>query len=187
MKDPRKTFMDAGALKEGHFLLASGKHSGYYFQAQSALQHPSVARETGKALAEFWKNEEIETVVSLAVGGVLLGHETAKALETRHIFAERKKGEMGFHRGFSVRPGERVLIVEDVITTGGSVREVIGKLESSGADIKGIAALLKRGKAEFKHPLRALMEAEWEAYDPSGCPLCLKRLPLSTPGTKQFS
>ena len=135
----------------------------------------------------MWEGQGIRTAVSLAVGGIILGHEVAKALGARHIFVERKDGKLGLHRGFTLKRGEKVLIVEDVITTGGSVFEAVESVESQGAEITGIAAILKRGDADFGYPLRVLLEADWKKFTPSDCPLCREGMPLTAPGTKQSS
>ncbi|MFH1416174.1 MAG: orotate phosphoribosyltransferase [Elusimicrobiota bacterium] len=180
-----KILKETGAMKEGHFLLASGYHSEFYFQAQSLLQYPEYASDAGEQLAALWIDEEITTAVSLAIGGIVLGQEVARHLKVRHIFLERKQQTFSLERGFSVRPGERILLIEDVVTTGGSLKEAIPVLEETGAYIVGITSIVSRGNAEFRYPFKYLLSIDWPKYRPEECPLCAKQVPLYAPGTKQ--
>ncbi len=183
----KKLMQKTGALQKGHFLLASGLHSEYYFQAQALLENPEDASKTGSQVAALWKDEPIDCAVSLATGGIIIGHETARHLNVRHIFLERKKGVFTLKRNFKLSPGERILLVEDVITTGGSLKEAIKALEKYRPEIIGITSILSRGNANFNYPLKALKESRWPTYKPRKCPLCKKGIKLNAPGTKQSS
>ncbi|MDR6224762.1 orotate phosphoribosyltransferase [Desmospora profundinema] len=176
-----------GVLKEGHFLLSSGRHSGQYMQCAQLLQHPAEAEGAGQALARLFADLDVDVVVGPALGGVIIAHETARAAGVRCLFAERKEGKMTLRRGFSIQPGEKVLAIEDVVTTGGSVKEVVDLLESMGADIVGIGAIVDRsgGKAAFRHPFRALMNHTIQSYAPEECPLCDQGIPVIKPGSRE--
>ncbi|MCP4652664.1 MAG: orotate phosphoribosyltransferase [Candidatus Omnitrophica bacterium] len=174
-----------GAIKTGHFLLASGLHSENYFQAQSMLQYPEYASQTGKEIAALWKNENIDVVVSLAIGGIIIGQEIAKHLGVRHVFLERKNNIFSLERGFRLAPGEKILLAEDVITTGGSLKEIFPLLKKLETDIIGITSIVLRSNAEFSVPFKFLHKINWPAYNPEECPLCKKGIPLYVPGTKQ--
>jgi len=173
------------AIKEGHFKLASGNHSAYYFQAQSMLQYPDYASRAGSAIAELWKKENIQTVVSLAIGGIVIGQEVARYLGVRHIFLERKDSNFSLRRGFSLEKEERILLVEDVITTGGSLKEAIDIITPLGVVIAGITSIVVRGTPRFDHDFRYLHKIDWPKYAEAECPLCREGIPLQTPGTKQ--
>lgn len=175
-----------GVLKEGHFLLSSGRHSAQYMQCAQLLQYPNDAEQTGKALAGLFRHEKVDVVVGPALGGVIIAHEVARALGARCLFAERKDGKMELRRGFTIQPGERVLAIEDVVTTGGSVQEVVTLLEGMGAEIVGIGSIVDRsgGNTPFKYPYRALTAIHIESYAPGDCPLCKQGLPVVKPGSR---
>jgi orotate phosphoribosyltransferase len=181
-----EAILRTGVLKEGHFLLSSGRHSGKYMQCAALLQYPQDAGMAGKAIADLFQREKIDVVVGPALGGVIIAHEVARALNVRCIFAERKEGKMELRRGFSIKPNERVLVVEDVVTTGGSVKEVIELLKPLGADIVGVGAIVDRtgGENPFACPFRALTQIHIESYEPDHCPLCQKGLPVYKPGSR---
>ncbi|MEP6717813.1 MAG: orotate phosphoribosyltransferase, partial [bacterium] len=151
-------FRQTGALLEGHFLLTSGLHSAVYLQCALVLQHPCTAEEFGREIAAHFSAAEIQTVASPAIGGIVIGHEVARALGARFIWTERENGKMILRRGFSVSPGEKTLVVEDVVTTGGSTRETIAVLQGLGADVRGAASIIDRssGKAVVGVPRMAL-------------------------------
>ncbi len=174
-----------GAIKKGHFLLASGFHSQYYFQAQSLLQYPQYASIAGEEIAKLWTGREIDIIVSLAIGGIVLGQEVARHLGVRHVFLERKNKKLSLERGFKIHKGEKILLVEDVITTGGSLKEAIPLLKKYPAKITGITSMVLRGEVEFSCPLKYLVKINWQKYSPEFCPLCKQGIPLYTPGTKQ--
>ena len=181
----KEIFVAAGAIMEGHFLLTSGLHSPMYVEKFNVLQHPESTEKLCKALAEQFRNEKIQTVVGPMTGGILLAHEVGKALGTRAIFTERENGRMTFKRGFSLQPGERVLIVEDIVTTGGSVKEVIDVVRENGGVPVAVGMLVDRsgGKVSFGDvPYHALLHLDVVTYDPKDCPLCDKGTPMTKRG-----
>jgi len=164
----------AGAVLSGHFLLTSGKHSGTYIQCARLFERPEIAGRVCEALAQKLKNLGAELVASPAVGGIIMGYETARALGVPNIFFERQDGEMTLRRGFSVKEGAKVIVVEDVVTTGGSLLEVINKLQEMGADVVACAAVVDRsgGKASFPVPYVSLVSVDAQSFDADKCPLC---------------
>lgn len=182
-----KIFHDCGALLEGHFLLTSGLHSNRYIQCARVLQYPDIASTLGAELAAFFRDLRVNVVVGPAIGGILVAQEVARALKTRALFAEREQGVMALRRGFAVERGERVVVVEDVVTTGGSTREVIKVMEDYGAEVVGIGALVDRhtGALDFEVPFHALLRLEIATFSPESCPLCREGLPLVKPGSRQ--
>jgi orotate phosphoribosyltransferase len=173
-------------LLEGHFLLSSGRHSQKYMQCAKLLQHPMEAEQAGKALANQFDDFSIDVVVGPALGGVIIAHEVARALNVRCLFTERKEGKMELRRGFGLKPGENVLIVEDVITTGGSVKEVIAIVEELGANLVAVGSIIDRtgGTNPFSVPYRALLSLEIETWMPEECPLCQQGIPYIKPGSR---
>jgi len=183
-----KLFSDTGVLKTGHFLLTSGRHSEKYLQCAQLLQYPQATQKACHELAKNFKDMDIQTVISPAVGGILVSYEMARALGTRAIFAERENGEMALRRGFTLQPGERVLVVEDVVTTGGSVKEVINLVKSLGAEVVAVGVLVDRSgkKAEFGVKSFSLIDVEVESYLPEECPLCKQNIPIQKPGSRKL-
>ncbi len=181
-----EVFKETNVLQEGHFKLSSGLHSDRYLQCAQVLQHPVEAQKLAKALAEKFA-EEIDVVVGPALGGVTLSYAVGLALETRTIFTERKNGEMTLRRGFQLNPGEKVLIVDDVLTTGGSVKEVIDVISEFDIEIAGIATLVDRSgdEVEFSYPIKSLLEVDVKTYQPEECPLCKKGVEINKPGSKK--
>jgi orotate phosphoribosyltransferase len=179
-------FRACKALLEGHFLLSSGRHSDRYLQCALVLQHPWYAEQLAQAMAAQWRGAPVDLVVGPALGGIVIAHEVARCLGVRGIFAEREDGRMALRRGFSVAPGERVLIVENVITTGGSAVEVAELLQAHGATPVGIGTLVDRsgGAADLPVPMHALLEMEVVSYAPDACPLCADNVPLVKPGSR---
>ncbi len=179
-------FRRCGALLEGHFRLTSGLHSRGYLQCALVLQHPDHAAALGVALAERVRDLHVTTVLSPALGGIIIGHEVARALGARAVFAERQDGRLALRRGFTITAGERVLVVEDVITTGGSTRETIEVGRTAGAQVVGVAAIVDRGGAtsRFDVPFSALTEMALPTYAPEACPLCVEGTPVVKPGSK---
>ncbi|MFA5867593.1 MAG: orotate phosphoribosyltransferase [Actinomycetota bacterium] len=188
MKDNEilKLLKETGAVKSGHFKLSSGLHAGRYFQCALALADPAATEKIGRAIAEKYNRDSIDVVVSPAIGGLVLGFAVALAMGKKFIWAERAKGEMVFRRGFALDSGERVLIVEDVVTTGGSVAEVMRLAETAGAKIIGVACLINRGgKDEIAGvKLKALVTEVTEAYEPENCPLCRAGKSIEIPGSR---
>lgn len=177
---------NSGALLEGHFKLRSGLHSNRFFQAALLLQYPDKAEVTCAALAEHFRDQNVEVVISPAVGGLIVGQEVARALGVRAIFADKENGELVLKRGFAIRPGERVLVAEDVITRGGRVQQTIDLVRQHGGTVVGVAVIVDRssGEASFDVPHHALLALELETYEPDTCPLCAAKMPMDTPGSK---
>ncbi len=182
-------FKKTGALLSGHFLLTSGLHSPAYFQCAKVLQYPKYAQQLCGRLAEGFGDRRIELVIAPAIGGIVVACEVGRALDVRTIFAEREAGRMTLRRGFEIFPGEKALVVEDVITTGGSVQEVIEAVEANGGEIVGVGCLVDRsgGKARFNVPLDSLAQMEVVTYQPQQCPLCAKGIELAKPGSRKSS
>jgi len=181
------TFREAGALLEGHFLLTSGLHSPKYLQCALVLQDPARAERLARQLAATLAAERVACVVGPAIGGILVAYELARALGVRALFAERQDGRMTLRRGFALRPGERVVLAEDVVTTGGSLREVQDLVTAAGAEVVAVASLVDRTSGRdpgFGLPLRSLLVIDVPTYDPADCPLCRQGLPAVKPGSR---
>jgi len=197
----REIYEKYKALLNGHFLLSSGKHSEYYLQSARVLEHPEIAEKLANELAKQIKNAgiEVDTVCSPAIGGLLAGYELARALGVRFIFTERVKGLMSLRRGFEVSKGEKILICEDIITTGGSAMEAAREVEKRGAEVVAFAAIANRGvckrvngkserKSECKlpedKPFFALEDFDFEVYNPEECPMCKAGSTPVKPGSR---
>jgi len=180
-------FRETGALLEGHFVLSSGLHSAIYLQCALVLQHPREAEEFGRSIAAHFQDANIQTVASPAIGGLIIGHEVARALGARFIWTERQDGEMVLRRGFSVSPGERVLVVEDVVTTGGSTRETVTALQANGASVLAAASIIDRsaGKADVGVRRVALATLDVPSLDPVACEACKCGEPAVKPGSRK--
>jgi orotate phosphoribosyltransferase len=185
-EDVLHLFRQAGALLEGHFRLSSGLHSDRYLQSALVLQHPDFAEQLGRALAERTSHMQPTAVLSPALGGIVIGQEVGRALHVRALFAERQEGKLTLRRGFTLSPADRVLIIEDVITTGGSTRETIAVAEDTGARVIGAASIIDRGSdaARLNMPLQSLVKMEVPAYPPESCPLCAKGIAVIKPGSR---
>jgi len=181
----KELFVKAGALKEGHFRLTSGLHSAQYIDKFKILSKPVLAAPLLKEMAARWEDKNIDIVVGPAIGGIIIAYEIARQLGTEGIFLERKNGEMTFTRGFKIEPGQNVLVVEDVVTTGGSVTEVCEQVIKAGGIISGISILVDRsgGTVEFESETHALMTMELQVHEESTCPLCKEGVELLTPGS----
>jgi orotate phosphoribosyltransferase len=194
LSDTLDQFRKTNALLEGHFVLSSGLHSPMYLQCALALQDSmdavefgrEIAKQVIKAASDTWVSTGIDTVASPAIGGLIIGFAVAQALGTRFIWTERENGAMTLRRGFSVDKGERILIVEDVITTGGSTRECIAALKKYGANIIGAASIVDRssGKADVGVPRVSLVSLNVPSYDPTDCPLCVAGIEALKPGSR---
>ena len=180
-------FRQTGALLEGHFLLSSGLHSAVYLQCALVLQHPQTAEEFGREIATHFREAGIQTVASPAIGGIVIGHEVARALDARFIWTERENGKMILRRGFSVAPGEKILVVEDVVTTGGSTRETIAVLQGLRADVRGAASIIDRssGAADVGVPRIALATLDVPAVEPAVSEACLRGEQAIKPGSRK--
>jgi orotate phosphoribosyltransferase len=179
-------FRRSGALLEGHFRLSSGLHSTGYLQCALVLQYPSDAEALGRALAERVRRLRPTVVLSPALGGVVIGHEVGRALGVRAMFAERQDGVLTLRRGFMIAESDRVLVVEDVLTTGGSTRETMQVAIAAGGHVVGAASVVDRsgGAVRFDLPFEALLDVELPTYPPDACPLCAKGLPVLKPGSR---
>jgi len=187
-KEILNIFKECRALKEGHFLLSSGLHSGRYLQAASVLKYPDKAEVLCKELVKRLEDKDIDVVLSAAIGGIVLSYEVAKLLGARSIFAERQNGKMTLRRDFSIKSGENVLIVEDVFTTGKSVRELVDIVKKSNASLKAVAVLVDRSKKPVFKDLRfvSLLKLDIKTYEQKECPLCKKGLPIDKPGSRKI-
>ncbi|GAB4339226.1 MAG: orotate phosphoribosyltransferase [Calditrichia bacterium] len=184
-----QVFESTGALQQGHFLLTSGLHSGQYFQCALVLQHSHLLERFCYEIYEYFMEEEpIDTVIAPAVGGIVVAVELARRFKCRAIFAERVDGKMTLRRGFRIKPGEKVLICEDVVTTGGSVKEVLELVEEQGGWPIGIGVVVDRsgGELEFDVPLHAVVETKAVVYEPDKCPLCREGKQLVKPGSRNL-
>ncbi|MGI6225849.1 MAG: orotate phosphoribosyltransferase [Peptococcales bacterium] len=177
------------ALKTGHFKLTSGLHSEQYVQCALLLREPAIAEKVCKALALKFKDEAPEIVVGPAIGGIIAAYEVARSLDVPGIFAERENGKMTLRRGFSIEKGQKALVIEDVITTGGSSQEVVELLQSLGAEVLGVGSIIDRsgGKTKLTVPFKPLIKLEINTYEPEKCPLCAKGLEVVKPGSRQVS
>jgi orotate phosphoribosyltransferase len=180
-------FQQTGALLEGHFQLTSGMHSPRYLQCALVLQHPERAAWIGEQLAAHFRNEQVSAVVAPAIGGIIVAHEAARALGVRALFTERENGVMTLRRGFRLDEGERVLVVEDVVTTGGSTRETIDAVTRAGGVVVGAGSVVDRSGGAVDIGVRrvALLTLDVPAYDPSNCPLCREGTPAIKPGSRK--
>jgi orotate phosphoribosyltransferase len=187
----KEIFLKADAFLQGHFLLSSGLHSPYYLQCARVLQYPDYAETLCKELARRIRELKVDydLVIAPAIGGIIVSYETARHLGVRGIFAERVEGKLTLRRGFEIRPGERAVVVEDVVTTGKSTRETMEVVRAHGAQVVAVGSLVDRsgGKAEFGVPFTTLWRLEVPVYEPSVCPLCKEgKIPLVKPGSRNI-
>lgn len=177
---------ESGALLEGHFQLTSGRHSGAYVQCAQVLQYPWFVDECCTGLAELFHDTEVDVVIAPAMGGVLISYGVGRALKKRALFTERENGVMTLRRNFAIQPGEKALVVEDVVTTGKSVHEVIDVVRERGGVIVGVGSFIDRsgGKADFGTEFRALLKLDLESYLPEECPFCKDGVPVTKPGSR---
>jgi orotate phosphoribosyltransferase len=186
-------FRRSGALLEGHFRLTSGLHSSGYLQCALVLSHPEWAAMLGTALAERMRGVRATVVLSPALGGVIIGHEVARALGARALFAERQDGILTLRRGFTLSERDRVLVVEDVMTTGGSTKETMDVARAAGAQVVGAASIVNRSGAPMKFDsfvdvaVESLLDYSLPTYEPQDCPLCARGLPVVKPGSRQVA
>lgn len=180
---------EAGVLLEGHFLLTSGRHSNKYLQCAKIFRNTKYSEELCAALADKFSGEQIETVIGPAMGAVQMAYEVSRSLGCENFFTERgEDGKMTLRRGFSIREGQRILVVEDVVTTGGSVKEVIELVKAAGGTVVGVGSIVDRtgGKIDFGVPYRAVYSAEVTSWEPSECPLCKEgKHALVKPGSRK--
>ena len=179
-------FRNTGALLEGHFILTSGRHSPSYFQCARVLQYPEYLTHFASMIAEHFKETEIETVISPAIGGVVLGTEVGRILNVQTIFAERKDGEMCIRRGFGIDPGQNILVIEDVITTGGSVKEVMDQVINQEGNIVGVGVMVDRsnGTVSLHENQFSIIALEATSYESDEVPDSLSAMPVQKPGSR---
>lgn len=180
-------FEKSGAILRGHFLLASGLHSPVYWEKFRVLQYPNYTEQLCRMIVNHFRKQKVQLVAGPTTGGIILAFEVARQLGVRGIFAEKEGTEREFRRGFEVDPGERVLIVDDILTTGGSIRQVLSAVARHKATVIGIGVLVDRTeqKADFGIPLFSCLRSETIAYQPDECPLCAEKIPLVKPGSSQ--
>lgn len=179
-------FKETGVMLEGHFLLTSGRHSSRYMQCARLFEYPKYSEMLCGELAQRFKNDAVDLVIGPALGGIIMSYEVSRALHVRNIFAERQDGIMTLRRGFEVKDGQRVLVVEDVVTTGGSVREVISLLQEKNARVAGVGVIMDRsaGAVDFGCRMESLASMEVVSYAPETCPVCETGIPLVKPGSR---
>lgn len=187
-KEILEIFEKTGALLRGHFLLTSGKHSDMYFQCAKVLQYPEYAEKICGLIADYYKNSEVDTVISPAIGGIIVGQEVARQLNKKSIFAEREDKQLSLRRGFHLEKGEKVLVCEDVVTTGGSVFEVIDIVKNAEAEVVGVGFIVDRsnGRVNFGYPQFSTVTLEVVSYQPEECSLCKKGIELVKPGSRKI-
>ena len=180
-------FARSGALLEGHFRLTSGRHSNRYMQCAQVLKFPAETEKLAGHLTELFAGEKIDLVIGPAMGGIIIAYEVAKQLGVPALFTEREEGMMQLRRGFEIKADTRVLVVEDVVTTGGSVKEVMETVYGRGAVVVGVGVLVDRssGQVDFKVPFKSVITLEIESWEPENCPLCVAgEVPLTKPGSR---
>lgn len=187
VSDLRAEMARRGALLEGHFRLSSGRHSDRFVQKFRILEDPVLVEAVAREIAEGVRAYAPTIVVSAAVGGIVLGYETARALGTKAIFVEKEHGVPTLRRGFALTPADRALVVEDVITTGKSVREVMDVVRAEGATVAAVGIIVRREPVDLGVPTVALLDIPVESFDPADCPLCAKGVPLTEPGSRFLS
>ena len=181
-----KIFEKTGALLNGHFRLTSGLHSAIYFQCAIVLQYPNYCQLLAEKIVNHFRNKNISLVISPAIGGIVIGQEVGRQLGVRTIFAEREAGTMNLRRGFEIKAGENVLICEDVVTTGGSVFEVIDLVNRFNANLVGVGYIVDRSnkKIQFNPDQFSIVQLKVISYNADVCPLCLKKIPIIKPGSR---
>lgn len=187
-EDITRIFKACGGLWEGHFVYSSGRHGKAYFQCARVSQYPEYNELLCAELASRFRDKEIDVVLGPAVGGIIISYEMARQLKARSVFAERVDGKMTLRRGLDIEEGEKVLLVEDVVTTGGTVKEMMPLVQEHGGEIVGVAAFVNRNpqRVKFDYPLETLLSLMVVDYLPEECPLCQEGIPLDKPGSKSL-
>ncbi|MFC1971030.1 orotate phosphoribosyltransferase [Chloroflexota bacterium] len=187
MDSAEAIFEKSGAVLKGHFLLTSGLHSPVYWEKAQVLQYPENTEQLCGMLAGHFRGQDISVVAGPTTPGIILAYEVARQMGVRGIFAEKEGDERVFRRGFRINPGEKVLIVDDILTTGGSIREVLAAVKKLKGDVMGIGVLVDRSpqKVDFGVPLFSCLRTETITYQPEACPLCAEGVPLVKPGSSQ--
>ena len=174
----------AEGVLHGHFCLTSGLHSDIYFQCAKLYQYPEITSELGKLLAEKLADVEFDTIVAPAIGAVIIGYETAKNAKKRNLFVERKDGEMQLRRGYTLKKGERVVIIEDVITTARTIKETMEAIKEFEPEVVAVGCIVDRTKGKTDYNIKSLLQIDPVVYDPSDCPLCKEGIELVKPGSR---
>ena len=187
-QDILKLFKETNALLSGHFLLTSGRHSNQYFQCAQVLQYTEYNTQICSLIADHFRNEDIDIVISPAIGGIVVGQEVARLLNKKSIFAEREDKKLTLRRGFQIEEGKRYLVCEDVVTTGGSVFEVIDIVKQGGGIVAGVGFIVDRSnnKVNFGVPQFSTLQLEVVSYAPEECPLCKQNIPAVKPGSRKI-
>jgi orotate phosphoribosyltransferase len=183
--DLERELRERGALLDGHFKLSSGRHSNRFIQKFRILEDPKIVEQVAREIAATFREMKPTIVVSAAVGGIILGYEVARALGTKAIFVEKENGVPVLRRSFRLDPSDRALVVEDVVTTGGSVKEVLDVVRKAGASVAGVGVIVQRGEADFGVPTRALLDMPIVSHDPASCPQCEAGEPITDPGSRR--
>ncbi|MCX7614752.1 MAG: orotate phosphoribosyltransferase [Clostridiales bacterium] len=179
---------EAGVLLEGHFLLTSGRHSNRYLQCAKIFRNTNYSEELCAALAEQFQDKQVELVIGPALGAIQMAYEVSRSLKCENFFAEREDGKMTLRRGFSIKPGQRILVVEDVVTTGGSVREVLELVKEAGGEIVGVGSIVDRtgGEIDFGVPYRSVISMKVTSWEANDCPLCKEGKEVVKPGSRKI-
>lgn len=183
--DLNSALHERGALLDGHFRLSSGRHSNKFIQKFRILESPPLVEQVGRRIADAFRDSHPTVVVSAAIGGIVLGYEVGRQLGTNAIFIEKENGVAKLRRSFHLTKNDRVLVVEDVVTTGMSVREVMDVVRSYGAQVIGVGLIVERGEADFGVPTHALLKLPIESYDPPECPQCASGEAITDPGSRR--
>ncbi len=174
----------AEGVLHGHFCLTSGLHSDIYFQCAKLYQYPDITAELGKRLAEKLSDIDFDTIVAPAIGAVIIGYETAKNAKKRNLFVERKDGEMQLRRGYTLKKGERVVIIEDVITTARTIKETMEAIKEFEPEVAAVGCIVDRTKGKTEYNIKSLLQIDPVVYEPDNCPLCKEGIPLVKPGSR---
>ena len=184
-KDVLELLKKAEGVLNGHFCLTSGLHSDIYFQCAKLYQYPEITEELGKRLSEALKDVEFDTIVAPAIGAMIIGYETAKQSKKRNLFVERKDGEMQLRRGYTLKKGERVVIIEDVITTARTIKETMAAIKEFEPEVVAVGCIVDRTKGQTDYNIKSLLQIDPVVYEPDNCPLCKEGIPLVKPGSRE--
>ena len=175
----------AQGVLHGHFCLTSGLHSDIYFQCAKLYQYPDITEKIGKMLAEKLSEIEFDTIVAPAIGAVIIGYETTKNAKKRNLFVERKDGTMQLRRGYTLKKGEKVVIIEDVITTARTIKETMEAIKEFEPEVVAVGCIVDRTKGKTEYNIKSLIQIDPVVYDPNDCPLCKEGIPLVKPGSRE--
>ena len=184
-EDVLELLKKAEGVLNGHFCLTSGLHSNIYFQCAKLYQYPEITEELGKRLAKALKDVEFDTIVAPAIGAMIIGYETAKQSKKRNLFVERKDGEMQLRRGYTLKKGEKVVIIEDVITTARTIKETMAAIKEFEPEVVAVGCIVDRTKGQTDYNIKSLLQIDPVVYEPDNCPLCKEGIPLVKPGSRE--